>query len=89
MALDAGAVAVSDRNRFSDRHFEPLGNFAGFDWGDPDWMGRMDARLEAIEKAEGNFDMAATLRQMTEAFPADNLYNDMMRAAAEIRQRSK
>jgi hypothetical protein len=87
MALIAGAVAVSDRNQFSDRNFAHLGNFAGFDWGDVNWREKLDARLGEIEKSGGNFDPAIAKNHVAALFPAERFVTDMLDAAAEIRRR--
>ncbi|MDR3449116.1 MAG: hypothetical protein P4M15_05120 [Alphaproteobacteria bacterium] len=83
--LQCGAVAVTDRNRFSDNVFADMGNFVGFDW-NAGWRERLDARITEIEAKGGGFDADGARQHLAAAFPAEAFVVRFLTAAKEIRQ---
>jgi hypothetical protein len=84
--LQSGAIAVSDRNRFSDHVFAKLENFVSFDWADARWRENLDTRLTQIETDGGDFDPTIAYRHMNLEFPNDPFVAKCLMIAQKIRQ---
>jgi hypothetical protein len=85
MALQSGAVAVSDRNRFSDHIFKPLDGFVGFDWADRNWQEHLDDRIAGIDDTGYHHDPQKIWRHLQTEFSAERLVFSLLAAAQKIR----
>ena len=85
LGLLNGAIAVSDRNRFSDHVFASQENFVSFDWADTQWQTNLDARLTALEETGGNFNPNATRTHLATQFPLEPFVVKLLTAAQNIR----
>ena len=83
-----GAIAVSDRNRFSDHIFANLENFVSFDWADPHWQSNLDTRLAEIQETGGDFDPEITRQHLAAQFPLKQFVVDLLTTAQKIRERA-
>jgi SAM-dependent methyltransferase len=81
--LEDGAAVISDRTRFTDRHFGDVENFVGFDWSDDT---RFDKIVTAMDRLDATgFDPVTASLRIALRFPPVALAAQMLEIATQLK----